>query len=107
MKKVLAYCSALILSLMLAGCGEATLDTSTEEALKASVQEMNKPLSAEKKEAFKQALAGTYMMIGMKAVFQGKDKEQVQVEIREALDGKTVEETISLFKELKAAKKQG
>lgn len=106
MKKVLAYCSAVLFSLMLAGCGsEATLDASSQEAMQVSAVKMMEQLPEAKQAEFQQALAGVVMMVGMKAAMQGQDQAAVQKAINEAVDGKTAGEVIELFKEKQAAMK--
>ncbi len=108
MKKLMAYCSAVMFSLMLAGCGEPTVDASSQEAMKASAETILEQLPEEKKVEFQQAFAGIVVMVGMKAAFQGKDEAAVQDAMSEAVDGKTADEIIAYAKELKAqAKNKG
>lgn len=107
MKKVLAYCSAVLFTLMLAGCGEPTVDASSREAMKTSAEAVMEQLPAEKKVEFQKAFAGIVMMVGMKAAFQGKDEAGVHEAMSAAVDGKTADEIIAYAKELKAARKKG
>ncbi len=102
MKKLMAYCSAVIFSLMLAGCGEPTVDASSPEAMKSSAEAIMEQLPEEKQAEFQQAFGGIVVMVGMAAAFQGKDEAAVQEAMRDAVDGKTADEIIAYAQELKA-----
>lgn len=112
MRKVIAL---LGLSLALTGCFDKTIDGSSEEAMKASVREIQKSLSPEKQEEFKRALAaialGSVDFKQMMAdAFSGKapakTKDQMQSEMMASLDGKTAEEVIGEAKAMAEKKRQ-
>ncbi|MEG0280584.1 MAG: DUF6694 family lipoprotein [Morganella sp. (in: enterobacteria)] len=92
MKKILAV---IALSFVLAGCGEATLDMSTQETAKESITTMEKDLSPEDARELK----GAITKIGFQAAFaSGGDEAKMMAAMKEKLQGKTAKEIIELAK---------
>ncbi|OOE57263.1 DUF6694 family lipoprotein [Salinivibrio sp. IB282] len=89
---------AIATILMLSGCGKPTLDTSSDETMKESVQKIMTDLSKEDQERFKKTLTGIYM--GTLASLDG-DAEDAKEEVNENLHGKTAEEVFQYADELK------
>ena len=86
----------LAAALLAAGCGGGspkTLDTTTEESTKRSVQEITKGMSAEEKKQFESAV----MAIGAKHLMANMFKEGVDAEREtfKSLHGKTAAEVIA------------
>lgn len=92
---------AAVLAASLAACGAPTLDTSSDEALKASTEEMMADLSPEDQQRFKQALAGFLMGGVLQQMGSGKSGEEVANDVMKELDGKTAEEIIAMGDEMK------
>ncbi len=92
---------ALFSVMFLAGCGENTLDTSSDEAMEKSVNKMTESLSEEKKTEFEKALVKILMCEGMAAMTSGKDESEIEDKMKKLLDGKTVDGVIELSKEYK------
>lgn len=85
---------------MLSGCGKPTLDTSSDVAMKNSVQKIMAELSKDDQERFKKSLARIYML-GAIASLGGGNAEDAKEKINAKLDGKTAEEVFQLAYELK------
>src|SRR5690606_37318849 len=96
----------LMFALLLAGCGKATIDASSQEALEASVEEIAEELDAQQKQAFQQAVITIAMDHSTRAIssaMSGKQVDQAQMErdMLDALDGKTASEVSAYAEELK------
>ncbi len=101
--------SMLILAaaLLAAGCGGAgsrEIDGSSEEAMKKSVQEITKSMSADEKKKFEDAV----MAIAAKQIFGKMFKEGADPEkdTLKALDGKTAAEIIAEGEKIRAEMKK-
>lgn len=96
----------LMFALLLVGCGKATIDASSQEALEASVEEIGEELDAQQKQAFQQAVITIAMDHSTRAIssaMSGEQVDQAQMErdMLDALDGKTASEVIAYAEELK------
>lgn len=100
MNKLVKVTLTMATIFMLAGCGKPTLDTSSEEALKASVQEIMADLSKEDQQKFQKSLGGIYML-GALASLGNSDAEDAAAKINAKLDGKTAEEIFEMADELR------
>lgn len=79
--------SLAFVALLLSACSSApTLDTSSEEAFKSSLEAMAEPLDDEGK----RQLAGSIMLIGMKNAFKGEK----ELDMFKDMDGWTAEQLI-------------
>jgi hypothetical protein len=78
---------------LLAGCGAPTLDASSEESLKASMQKVNAELTPEKQAELKKALASLAFR-GIMSV--PSDSDGAITGFQEKLNGKTAEEVIEM-----------
>jgi sugar phosphate isomerase/epimerase len=96
MKKIVYLFVALALTLTLAACGAPTIDASSEEAMKASVEEMTKDMTEAEKMEFGMAIMAVSMKAGMSNM---SNPEEADAAVKEALDGKTAEEIIAMSKE--------
>ena len=85
--------------LMLSGCGEPTFDTSSDETIKESLQEIIADLSKDDQERFKKTLTSIYMF-GALANF-GDNAEDTKEKINSILNGKTADEIFQFANELK------
>ena len=95
MKKPIKIFSILILSLFVSGCGEPTLDTSSEESEKKSVEEMTESLSESKRKEFQLAIVGIKMSVcGEITGSPFCENKKVDKKVNNLMDGKTVEEII-------------
>ena len=84
---------------MLSGCGEPTFDTSSDETIKESLQEIIADLSKDDQERFKKTLTNIYMF-GALADF-GDNAEDTTEKINSILNGKTADEIFQFANELK------
>jgi hypothetical protein len=101
MKLILKIIPLILASFILTACGDdiPKFDGSSKESMSKSMESIAAKLPEEKKDMFKQAIAGSYMQAMVKNKFNklGKSPEEVEREITSKLDGKTGEEIIDLF----------
>jgi len=95
----------LVLSAVLvAGCGKPTVDASSRESMRASIEEMRRSLSSTERreldEAIETILAG---LLDLEAFYLGYDTSDLSASVRKAVGGKNVDE---LFAEAKAIKRK-
>ena len=100
MKKLLSLILAGLIALTLVSC-QKTLDTSSEEAMKKSAQEISATLSPEKKEQFQNSIKGMYMLAHMAASFSNQSEKEVVAKLNKKLDGKTANEVIEIGQDMK------
>lgn len=100
MKNLLKLVVTITTIFLLSGCGDPTLDTSSDAALKESVSKIMADLSQDDQERFKKALTGVYMF-GALASMGSDNPEQARAKIDEKLNGKTAEDIFQLADELK------
>jgi hypothetical protein len=76
------------------GCGGPTVDASSEETFKKSVEDMASKMDAAKAERFRKAVGS--LMMG-KVVFAGRIKDQASAaaKVKEVFHGKTADEIIA------------
>jgi hypothetical protein len=82
----------VLLSLLLIGCGAPSVDTSTDEAFKASIKAIEAELSKEDSKRFKKALVRlTLEHMDLKLLVNaGTDvKAEAERQLKQALNGKT------------------
>lgn len=89
MKKILPI---IILSVFLSGCGEATMDTSSKEAIGQSMAKMQKDMSASDKEKMNKVVVQVMFQSG----FAGKTDAERDELLKSKLDGKTAKEIIAM-----------
>ncbi len=104
MKKILI---ALFIATTLISCsGEKTVDASTDETLKSSVEEMMASMDESKKQEFQTALQYVMMAsIDMEAVMKGEISKD-EIDYKSGVDGKTADEIIDEYNKLKAENKK-
>ena len=89
----------VVLSL-LTGCGEPKLDTSSDEAMTASIEKIVAELPLEEQEKFKQAVVGIYLVNAMSSVASGVSADEANTKMNEKLDGKTAKEVFAIANEI-------
>lgn len=99
---------SIFLLVSLSGCNEPTIDTSTEETMKSSIQKVKESLPANKQEEFDKSIKTLmFSQIDMKNIFanafagQAMDKDKMLNDMKKSLSGKTGLEVIELAKNLK------
>lgn len=105
MRSPLVLAAALLVTLTCAGCGDPTLDGSSQETLEKSVEEVGKSLDDAKRQKFEAA----YLALGLDVlqtpgVFG--DEAAMRKKLKETFDGKTADEIIADAEKVKAANKQ-
>lgn len=88
----------LVLAWTFAGCGKQTLDTSSDTALKASVEKMRSSLADTMKVKFDEAIQRmTFGSMGMGTMMAGTATvpSAAQAKMRQMMHGKTVDEVLS------------
>ena len=84
----------LLIPLLIWGCGDPTIDTSTDEAFEASLKEVRESLHPGQREAFDEAMTAlTFSEMG-DLFTAAADPEAAKVRIRSRLNGKTALEII-------------
>lgn len=101
MKKTLRYITLSLAISLLAGCGDPTLDTTTEETMTTSINEMTADLPENEREHFATSIVGLYMLAGLSAMQSGQTAEEAIASINDRLHGKTVEEISVIVNEVK------
>ena len=96
MSKLLKYLSITLLVSLLTACGDPKLDTSTDETMKSSVQNMMSELSPEDKNKFKKTITGIYMIGALSSIRSNKSPEEIKASINSKLNGKTVVEIFEM-----------
>ncbi|AOE49604.1 DUF6694 family lipoprotein [Kangiella sediminilitoris] len=96
MKKIIYLFIAVSFSFILTACGEPTIDASSEEAMKASMEEVTKDMTEAEKAQFGTAIMAVMMKIAMENM---SDEEKAEEAMKEALDGKTADEIIEMSKQ--------
>lgn len=86
---------------LLAACGEPKLDTSTDETMKSSVQNIMAELSPEDQEKFKKTITGIYMIGALASMGEGKSTEEIKESINSKLDDKTAIEIFEVADEIR------
>ena len=101
MKKLILPALAVM---MLAGCNEPEIDTTTEETMKSSIQEVRNSLDDADKPRFDSAVQIVALSnISMRELLQAKennDDEFMQNKFKESLDGKSGKEVIAQAEEI-------
>lgn len=94
--------SLLTLLLFMFGCGKPTIDASTDEAMKASIDRMKQEMSPEKKDDFEKAaqviiMGEVDLKSMMQAAFRGEeiDTSQITTKAKQRLDGMTADQVIA------------
>ncbi|MFD2177802.1 DUF6694 family lipoprotein [Veronia pacifica] len=105
MKKILKTLAFGAMVTLLTACGEPTLDTSSDKAMKASIQEIMTQLSQEEKTKFKNSIKQIYVVGTMSSFGTGESPEQARAKVGEKLNGMTAEEIFALADEIKAKMK--
>lgn len=87
---------------LLAACGQPTVDGSSNESVKQSIEKMNKSLSEAEQKKFQEAvlmiaLNQAMSQMDMEKMMKGEspDPEVIQAQVRERLHGKTAQEIIA------------
>jgi hypothetical protein len=95
----------IVLSLLFTGCGKPTIDTSSDEKLKASIEKVKASLPDEQKERFEEAVqivAFSEMDLSSFFAASQADTGSMERKMKEALDGLSAEEVIGLAVSIKA-----
>ncbi len=105
MKKA-AIALLITISLLLVACGgDPTLDTSSKETMKLSMQEMMVKLSPEDQKKLQESVTGLYMIEAISSMGK-KDGEQIQKEVGAKLNGKTAKEIFAMAEEVRKKMKK-
>jgi len=91
---ILCAIIALVFTALLSGCGEPTIDGTSDESFKASIEVIGNGMTQEERKDFGTA----YAVIAMKMTFEGKGVS----EIRKSLHGKTAKEVFAMAEKIKA-----
>lgn len=91
---------SVTLTLLLSGCSEPTLDTSSKQALSDSGKEIMATLSEEDQERFKETIAGIYMLGAFASLGNDGNMDEIKARIDEKLHGKTAEEIFQIADEI-------
>ncbi len=87
---------------LLTACGEPKLDTSSDETMTASIQEIMGELSIEDQEKFEKTIMGIYVLTAMSSFGNDVSPEEAKAKIDEELNGKTAKEIFAIADEIKA-----
>ena len=101
MKYTLSITLLMLIALLLTACGDPTLDGSSDEAMKKSVQIILEELPDEKKERFKEILSGIYELGTLAYEGSNQSKDEVQAIINSKLEGKTANDIFYMIDEIK------
>lgn len=91
--------------MFLAGCGGPTIDASSEESFKKSVEEVRKPLDEAKRQQFDQAVATLMFAKVLHAPGALGNEAEAKKVMKQTFDGKTADEVIAAAEKEKAANK--
>ena len=95
----------ILLTLLLAGCSKPTIDASSDEKMKASIEKVKASLPEDRKDEFEEAVqivAFSGMDLSNLFAASQPDTGATERKMKEALDGKTGEEVIELAASIKA-----
>lgn len=85
----------IVFSIFMTGCGQKTVDASTDESLKTSVEAMKKNLTTEQKTQFEDAVA-VLAFSGVGNIFEAAaNPEGMERRMKDSLNGKTIDEIIN------------
>lgn len=100
MIKTLKVLSLGLVITLLTACGEPTLDTSSDQAMKTSIQEIMAELPSDEQKRFKETIAGIYMLAIMPYFGNDALADQAKARLDEELDGKNAEEIFTIAKKI-------
>lgn len=103
--KITATMTIINVILLLAGCGQPTVDTSSDEAMKSSIEKVKASLPEERREKFEDAIKRVaFNDLDFADLFQASqfDTGAVERKIKESLSGKTGEEIIVLAEQIRS-----
>lgn len=95
----------ILATILIGGCGKPTIDSSTEESLKVSIEEVKNSLPPERHEEFEEAIkVVAFSGIDFSELWRMSeiDTGATERKMKEALNGKTGEEVIALAKQIQA-----
>lgn len=101
MKLIVKFVFAASLVLSLSGCGDPTIDSSSDEAMKKSVQNIMSELSEDDQKRFMKTIKGIYVIGALAHMGKNTSKEEIKASINEKLDGKTAEDIFVMASEMK------
>ncbi|MDF1762211.1 MAG: hypothetical protein P1U57_02280 [Oleibacter sp.] len=101
MKLITEILTIYILSYFLVGCGEPTLDTSSKESLKSSLNIMSEKLPKDKAEELRKNVQALVSLYGLKTMVKGQSEQEFIKAISKELDGKTADEIFKLSADIK------
>ena len=96
-----------VLSLVfLMGCGKPTVDASSRESMRASMERIRSSLSSDKRREFDEAIETILTgKLDLEDFYLGYDKSDLRPSVKRAVDGKTADELFADAGALKAQKK--
>lgn len=103
-KRILA---SIVIAFFIIGCGSPRIDTSSDEKMKASIEEIKKSLSDEKRKDFEDALKVVYFskvnfdLKSIMALGAEGTAEKIKEEAKALISNKTADEVISEAKKIK------
>jgi hypothetical protein len=100
----------VVAAIVLVGCTDPTIDSSSDEAAKQSAQQIRESLPAEDRERFDKALFTVTMnaAVGDKSLMEiaASDPDQLRAKALERLDGKSAEDIFRMADEIRAERRE-
>lgn len=90
---------------LIVGCGDKTIDTSSEESMKKSIADAKEGLTVEKKEEFEKAI-GIITFSGVTNIMDLADTDRLVRNAKDKLHGKTVSQIIEESKKITAEREK-
>ncbi len=107
MKRILILVVTFFLVLSFTACSSSpTLDTSSQEAMKKSVEKIMAELSQKDQKRFTKALTGIYMYSAFTNMGKIKSGEDLKASVDAKIDGKTAKEIFAIAEDLKKKMKR-
>jgi adenylate cyclase len=97
---IIKYILVVLLISLVTACGTPKLDTSTDETIETSAQNIMSELSIEDQERFKKSLVGIYTIGALSSMGSNKSADEIQSSVNAKLNGKTAEEIFKLAEEI-------
>lgn len=94
--KITKYLLIVMFTSLITACGSPELNTSTDETIMSSMQDIMSELSPEDQEKFLISLTEIYMNSAMSSIGSNKSPEEMKLSVNSKLDGKTAKEIFDL-----------
>jgi PBP1b-binding outer membrane lipoprotein LpoB len=109
MMRIVPYLMLAIVVVALSGCSDPTIDASSDESMKQSVQKVRESLPESKRAEFDEAMQVlAFSQVDMKELFAegAAGVGNLEGKVRQSLDGKTGEQVIAEAEHIKAERKE-